>query len=330
MTEAKAPQTVLVTGGSGFIGQSICDQLAKSGHSVINLDRRKCEISGVSQYPFDLDNNQIKGILQLTKPQSVIHLADAHTLFSNHMDIDPAVCYEINVAKTINLLNQTVHAGVKNFIFGSSNTVYPNNTSGSPHNEFDPLNINDLHAHSKIVIEQALQHYHHAYPHMNFMSLRYFDVSGVDHQRKCTKYDVVDHVIATLVRGSLNGKTVDINRAPYITVNGMVKTDFVHVCDVAQAHVNVLNYMKIHRSDHCQTFNLGSGVSYDILQVIDLIQQITNCAISLTEPLPTATVEHCVADITKAEQLLGWVPKYTLTDMITHCVTRENQTQKLK
>ena len=111
MSEAK---TILVTGGSGYIGGMVCKLLVDEGHNVINVDRRKKEIPGVTLYPFDLDNSQIKGVIQLTKPDTIMHFAAEHEV-ARSME-EPDRYYWNNVANTIALLNHAVEAGVKNFV----------------------------------------------------------------------------------------------------------------------------------------------------------------------------------------------------------------------
>src|SRR6056300_1237058 len=94
-------KTILVTGGSGFIGTVVCKQLVEAGHNVINIDRKKKDIEGVTQYPFEIDNHQVKGLIMLVKPDAIIHLAADHEV-GRSME-EPSVFYANNVANTINL-----------------------------------------------------------------------------------------------------------------------------------------------------------------------------------------------------------------------------------
>jgi len=153
-------KTVLVTGGSGYIGTQVCVDLVAHGYNVVNIDHKKKDIEGVTQYPFDIDNHQTKGILQLVKPDVIIHLAAYHSVpesFDN-----PGAYYYNNVANTINLLNSAVEAGCKQFIFSSSSTVY---------NPVSPY------GRSKRMVEEIMCDFQDAYD-IRCLSLRYFNAAG--------------------------------------------------------------------------------------------------------------------------------------------------------
>jgi len=115
-------KTVLITGGSGYIGGMVCRLLVDSGHNVINIDRRKKDIPGVTLYPFDIESKQVDGIIKLTKPDTIMHFAADHEV--GRSVLEPDVFYWNNVSNTIYLLNSAVKNGVKNFIFSSSSSVY--------------------------------------------------------------------------------------------------------------------------------------------------------------------------------------------------------------
>ena len=114
-------KTILVTGGSGFIGSVTCSLLVQAGHNVINVDRVKRELPGVTQYPFDIDNHQLKGVIELTKPDAVIHLAADHSVPESL--VNPASTYNNNVANTISLLDHSINAGVKHRLTNNSDEI---------------------------------------------------------------------------------------------------------------------------------------------------------------------------------------------------------------
>ena len=153
-------KTVLVTGGSGYIGGVVCRLLVDAGHNVVNLDRAKKQIPGVNQYPFDIDNHQVKGIIKLIKPDTIIHLAADHEV--GRSVLEPNVFYKNNVANTIDLLDHAVESGVKNFIFSSSSSVYGDidtfpTTEDTPKAPVSPYGL------SKSIIEDILPDYEKAY-----------------------------------------------------------------------------------------------------------------------------------------------------------------------
>ena len=146
-------KAVVITGGSGFIGSNVAKLFVDSGFNVINIDRKKREIAGVTQYPFEIDNKQVKGIIELIKPLAVIHIAANNSVPQSV--IDPMPTYTDNVLQTISLLNTCVGAGVQNFIYASSSSVY-----GS--NECIPFKIEDnvdkrMLTESPALREQSLQ-----------------------------------------------------------------------------------------------------------------------------------------------------------------------------
>ena len=122
MNESNAEaKTVLVTGGSGYIGGMVCRLLVAAGHNVINVDRVKKEIPGVTQYPFDINNSQIKGVIEMVKPDAIIHLAALHSVPKS---IAEAKQYYVNnVENSIKLLDHAIDGGVKHIIFSIKNII---------------------------------------------------------------------------------------------------------------------------------------------------------------------------------------------------------------
>lgn len=321
----REPKTVLVTGGSGFIGNLTCRLLVQAGHNVINVDRKKCEIPGVHQYPFDIDNHQLKGILQLTKPDTIIHLAAAHQVADSF--IDPAGYYTNNVANTINLLNHAVAAGVKNFIFSSSSSVY-GGSKGKPTLETDALNPISPYGRSKAMIESILADYEKAYSVMKFVSLRYFNAAGADPDGQCGyTQDPPGHLIPIAVQRALADETVAIFGTDYPTKDGTAERDYTHVYDIARAHINAMNYLD--DGNESTVFNLGAGKPHTIKEVISAIENETGKTISVfLERERQGDPASTWADITKAREVLGWEPIYGLNDIVKHAVAWEKKRRK--
>ena len=321
----REPKTVVVTGGSGFIGNLTCRLLVAAGHNVINIDKKKCEIPGVHQYPFDIDNHQIKGILQLTKPDTIIHLAASHQVFNSF--IDPAGYYTNNVSNTITLLNHAVEAGVKNFIFSSSSTVY-GGSDGTPTKETAPLNPISPYGRSKAMIETILADYEQAYSNMKFVSLRYFNAAGADPEGQCGyTQDPPGHLIPIVVQRALANETVVVFGTDFPTKDGTAERDFTHVYDIARAHINAMNYLD--DGNDSAVFNLGAGKPYSIKEVIAAVEKETGCNIDVfLERERPGDAAKTWADTTKAKEVLGWEPIYTFNDIIAHAVAWEKKRKK--
>ena len=306
-------KTILVTGGSGFIGTVLCKLLVSAGHNVINLDRKKKKIEGVSQYPFDIDNNQVKGIIKLVRPDSIIHLAADHEV--GRSVIDPAVYYANNVANTINLLNCAVDAGVKEFVFSSSSSVYGNASTPTP--ETHDCNPQSPYARSKLIIETILEDYRKAYD-FNYIILRYFNAAGAmpDLSHGYTQ-SPASHLIPALCISALKQETFTVNGNSYNTPDGTAQRDYTHVYDVATAHLAALNY--IHDQETSDVFNIGCGNSYSILDVMNAVIEKHARAIEYdVGPARPGDIAATNADTTKAKELLGWQPQFTLKDIVSH------------
>ena len=321
-------KTILVTGGSGFIGTVICKQLVEAGHNVINIDRKKKDIEGVTQYPFEIDNHQVKGLIMLVKPDAIIHLAADHEV-GRSME-EPSVFYANNVANTINLLNCAVEAGVKEFIYSSSSSVY-GNTNVLPTPESEPCDPKSPYARTKHMVEQILEDYRKAYD-FNYISLRYFNAAGAmpDLSHGYTQ-DPATHLVPVLCRKAVVGETLTINGNDYNTVDGTAARDYTHVCDIARAHLSALDYL--HDTETSDVINIGAGGSTTVLELIATLAEcdVTENAVStVIGPRRVGDVAQTCADINKAKNLLGWEPQYSLSDILTHAYAWEKKHKRKK
>lgn len=323
MTESR---TILVTGGSGFIGTSVCKLLVDAGHNVINIDRKKKEIEGVTQYPFDLDNHQVRGIIKLIRPDSIIHLAADHEV--GRSMIDPAVYYANNVANTIALLNNAVEAGVKEFIYSSSSSVY-GNTNNLPTPESEPCSPESPYARSKLMVEQILEDYSKSYD-FKYISLRYFNAAGaMPDLSHGYNQEPASHLIPILCRTAIDGDKFIVNGNNYNTSDGTAHRDYTHVYDIATAHLAALNYMR--DNPNSEVFNIGCGESHSILDVMNAVIEKHTKAIEYdVGPARPGDIAATNADTTKAKELLGWEPQFTLKDIVSHAYDWQKKHKRKK
>ena len=312
-------KTVLVTGGSGFIGSITCKLLVDSGFNVINIDRVKSSLDGVTQYPFDIDNHQLKGVIELTKPDAVIHLAADH---SAPLSIkDPASTYANNVANSISLLNHSINAGVKHFIFSSSSSVYGDSET-ILNAESDIPNPKTPYGRSKLIIENVLKDYADAYE-MNYASLRYFNAAG-SYEGLGYNLTPKQHLIPILVEKSLKGETFTLNGSDYDTPDGTCIRDYTHVFDVASAHVSALNYLM--DGGDSNIFNIGGGSGTSIKQVIEEVEKQTEKPLMIdVGPKRDGDAERTDANIVKAFEILGWEPQNMLEDIVRDEITFQSK-----
>lgn len=303
-------KTILVTGGSGFIGSVTCKLLVDSGHNVINIDRIKRPQEGVTQYPFDIDNHQLKGVIQLTKPDAIIHLAADHSVPKSIND--PATYYYNNVANTIALLNNAVKAGVKNFVFSSSSSVY-GDSEFLLNSEDDPTFPKTPYGRTKVIVESILRDYSKVYD-FNHVSLRYFCAAG-SYEGLGYRLDPKEHILPILIDKALNDEVFTINGDDYDTIDGTNVRDYTHVFDIASAHIAALNYLFDKKESNL--FNIGGGSPQSIKQVITEVEKQLDKKVKVEiGPRREGDAVKTDANISKSLDLLGWEPLYNIEDIV--------------
>ena len=315
-------KTILVTGGSGFIGSITCKFLVDSGHNVINIDRTKRQQDGVHQYPFDIDNHQLEGVIALTKPDAVIHLAADHSVPKSLMS--PAETYYNNVANSIALLKNCVKNGVKHFVFSSSSSVY-GNSDFIVNSESDPTNPLTPYGKSKRMLEQILIDFNKAYD-FNFASLRYFNAAG-SFEGLGYNMNPKEHLVPIVVEKALNGETFTINGDDYDTKDGTCERDYTHVADIASAHVAALNYL--FDGGAGGIFNIGGGSSSSIKEVVAEVEKQLDITID-TEvgPKREGDPDKTSANVNWALEEFGWESSYTLEDIVKDEIAYQQSQQK--
>lgn len=323
MSEQK---TVLVTGGSGFIGTMVCLQLVEAGYNVINIDRdkKKKELPGTTLYPFDISNHQVDGIIQLTKPDTIIHLAADHEVGRSVQE--PHVFYQNNVANTIALLNSALEAGVKNFVFSSTSSVY-GDTHSFPTAESEPMLPVSPYGRSKAFVEDLLWDYTHAHS-MRFVSLRYFNAAGADpDMRHGYTQDPASHLVPIVCRSALGGDTLSVYGNDYDTTDGTCERDYTHVWDIASAHLSAMEYLD--NDGNSDVFNIGAGNSTSVLGIVDALRETTGVTVDyeFVDRRP-GDPPKTYSDISKAQKVLGWTPKYNINDIVQHAYQWEQNKRK--
>ena len=315
-------KTILVTGGSGFIGSITCKFLVDSGHNVINIDRTKRQQDGVHQYPFDIDNHQLEGVIALTKPDAVIHLAADHSVPKSLMS--PAETYYNNVANSIALLKNCVKNGVKHFVFSSSSSVY-GNSDFFVNSESDPTNPLTPYGKSKRMLEQILIDFNKAYD-FNFTSLRYFNAAG-SFEGLGYNMNPKEHLVPIVVEKALNGETFTINGDDYDTKDGTCERDYTHVADIASAHVAALNYL--FDGGAGGIFNIGGGSSSSIKEVVAEVEKQLDITMD-TEvgPKREGDPDKTSANVNWALEEFGWESSYTLEYNVKDEIAYQQSQQK--
>ncbi len=311
--EINNEKAIVVTGGSGFIGSNVCELLVASGYNVINIDRRKREIPGVTQYPFEINTKQVKGVIELIQPEAVIHIA-ANNSVPNSV-VDPKTTYHDNVEQTISLLNVCVEAGVKNFMFASSSSVY--GTSINEEGEFketDPTSPVNPYGRSKQICEKIIKDYAEVYD-MNYSILRLFNVAGSNDGKNGYQKQPYLHVLPIIIEKALLGEKFEVCGNDYPTEDGTCLRDYTHINDIARGFLVAMH--QLFDTGESMVFNLGNSNPVSVLELIDVVGK------ELGEPVEYEIVPsrkgdmiQTHADITAARTVLGWEPTNTIADIV--------------
>lgn len=303
-------KTILVTGGSGFIGSVTCTILKESGFNVINLDRTKRQLEGVTQYPFDIDNHQVKGLIDVVRPEAVVHLAANHSVPESITD--PAGTYYNNVANSVSLLKQCVDSGVKHVVFSSSSSVY-GNSEFLLNSEIDPTDPLTPYGRSKLMIENVLEDFSNAYD-FSYTALRYFNAAG-SYNGLGYQLDPKSHILPILVEKALKDEVFTINGDDFDTPDGTCMRDYTHVVDIAMAHMSALNYL--FDGGKSGAFNIGGGSSNSIKDLVAEVGKQLGKEVKVEiGPRRDGDPAKTSANIAKAFDEMGWESNLTIEDII--------------
>jgi UDP-arabinose 4-epimerase len=315
---------ILVTGGAGFIGSHTCKALVAHGLQPIafdNLSRGHREmvrwgpfVEGDILQPADLDQ-----AFELYQPKSVVHFAAL--AYVGESVAQPLVYYQNNVSGLINVLDAMVRHGADTIVFSSSCTVYgiPDTL---PIAETAPQRPISPYGRSKMMCEQILAHVAAAHP-LRVALLRYFNACGADPDGALSeRHDPETHLIPLAVdAASGRGPPLQIFGADYPTKDGTCERDFIHVSDLAAAHVAALRH--IANGADILTLNLGTGRSYSILEIVSAIERVTRRQVPVIHagrrPGDPPTL---VADPSRAKRLLDFRPKYSDLEAIIETTWR--------
>lgn len=316
-------KTILVTGGSGFIGSVTCTILKESGFNVINLDRTKRQLDGITQYPFDIDNHQLKGLIDVVRPEAVIHLAANHSVPESISD--PAGTYYNNVANSVSLLKQCIDSGVKHVVFSSSSSVY-GNSDYLLNSEIDPTDPLTPYGRSKLMIENVLEDFSNAYD-FSYTALRYFNAAG-SYNGLGYQLDPKSHILPILVEKALKDEVFTINGDDFDTPDGTCMRDYTHVVDIAMAHMSALNYL--FDGGKSGAFNIGGGSSNSIKDLVAEVGKQLGKEVKVEiGPRRDGDPAKTSANIAKAFDEMGWESNLTIEDIIRDEIEYQKAVLKL-
>jgi UDP-glucose 4-epimerase len=312
---------ILVVGGAGYIGSHMVKRLLADGHQVIVVDNLSTgyQDAVLSKTFYQVDIASHFGINQVFKD----HIIDAVFHFASYIQVGesvtaPAKYYENNVSATLTLLQAMVDAGVKKFVFSSTAAVF-GNPEYSPIDENHPKRPINPYGHSKLMVEQILKDFDHAYA-LKSVCLRYFNAAGADPEGQLgERHEPETHLIPLVLQAASGRRSaISIFGNDYDTPDGTCVRDYIHINDLADAHVKAIEYLNSGNSS--DVFNLGNGKGFSVKEIIHAAEKVTGKSIPINyEARRAGDPPILVADATKAQKILGWSPHYTeVGEIIQH------------
>ena len=321
-------KAVLVTGGAGYVGSHTCKLLAKNGYLPVTVDRyfREGLVSYGPNYNLNLPQevNRLDEIITRYNITSCIHFAGSTSVPESVAD--PSLYYKNNLIVTISLLDKLIECGVKTFVYSSSAATY-----GDPGMQLcmetdvcEPINSYGA---TKLMMEQVCKDYRTAYG-LSSVGLRYFNAAGADPEGDVGELRKKEtHIIPLAIAAAKQGNTFKIFGDQYPTDDGTCVRDYVHVMDLADAHIKALNYAS--QNPVAEVFNLGSGEPASNQQLVDAVQKhagTMNVEMHDNRPGDPA---YLVADISKVKEILEWEPTQSSIDnVVATAVQWYNKTHK--
>lgn len=303
-------------GGAGYIGSHTARVLRKWGHDVAVYDNLSTGHASLT-HGFELITGDIQNGNKLTAAlrgaEAVLHFA-AHAYVGESVS-NPRKYFQNNVVGGLTLLNCVLDAGIEKLVFSSTCAVYGMPSTVPIREDFPRQPINPYGA-TKLAFECALEAYAGAYP-MRFVSLRYFNAAGADESGEIGElHDPETHLIPSALQAVRGTRpSLEIYGDDYPTQDGTCIRDYIHVSDLAEAHVRALDYLQ--RGGTPTALNLGTGQGYSVKQVIQTVEKVAGKRVPLRYvPRRPGDPPVLVADPTRARNELGWQAKRSLDDVV--------------
>ncbi|KQQ60921.1 UDP-glucose 4-epimerase [Rhizobium sp. Leaf311] len=309
---------VLVVGGAGYIGSHTCLLLAERGYEPVVFDNLS---NGHEEFvrwgPFEhgdiRDRARLDEVFSKHQPEAVLHFAALIEVGESVKN--PVAFYDNNVLGALTLLSATMDAGIKAFVFSSTCATYglPERV---PLDETHPQAPINPYGRTKWVVEQALKDFS-TYKGLKSVMLRYFNAAGADFEGRIGEWHKPEtHAIPLAIEAALDRRQgFKVFGTDYDTRDGTCVRDYIHILDLADAHVRAVDYLLA--GGETVELNLGTGTGTTVKELLDTISEVSG------RPFPVEYTERREGDSTtlvanndKAREVLGWEPQYTLTDII--------------
>ena len=313
-----AGETVLVVGGAGYIGSHTCLDLANKGYKPVVFDNfsnghREFVKWGPAEEGDIRDRARLDEVLAKHKPSAILHFAALIEVGESVKD--PISFYENNVIGTLTLLSAAQAAGINAFVFSSTCATYglPQSVPLDETHRQVPINP---YGRTKYIVEQALADYDQ-YKSLRSVVLRYFNAAGADFEGRIGEWHQPEtHAIPLAIDAALGRRQgFKVFGSDYKTRDGTCVRDYIHVLDLADAHVRAVEYLLT--GGDSVALNLGTGTGTTVKELLGAIEEVSN------RPFPVEYIGRregdshtLVANNDKARDVLGWVPQYDLSQII--------------
>lgn len=309
---------ILVTGGAGYIGSHTVRKLKDAGHSILIFDNLSSghldAIRNFKLFKGDLaSKDDLEKVFSENRFDAVVHFAGS--IEAGESMMDPKRFFDNNLVNGINLLEAMLRHDVKKIVFSSTAAVY-GEPKKMPIEETDPKNPTNIYGETKLMFEKVLDAYDHAYG-LKSVCLRYFNATGADPSGEIGPDHKNKTHLLTLTLLTALGKrdAIKIFGTDYPTEDGTGVRDYVHVNDLADAHVLALDFLQ--KENNSEKFNLGNEKGTSVREVIELSKKISNKDFKVIEqPRREGDPAELFASSQKAKNILGWKPKFPNMEQI--------------
>ena len=311
--------SILVTGGAGYIGSHTVYKLIEDGRDVVIIDNLETgHIEAIHPkarfYKGDIrDKEFLNDVFSKEKIEAVIHFA-ANSLVGESMK-NPLKYYDNNLYGTKVLLNSMIENNIKNIVFSSTAAVY-GEPEKFPIEETDKTEPTNTYGETKLAMEKMFKWTEVAYD-LKYVSLRYFNACGAHSSGEIGEAHNPETHLIPLILQVPNGKreSISIYGDNYNTKDGTCIRDYIHVTDLAKAHILAVDYLLA--GNESNIFNLGNGKGFSVKEVIDVARKVTENEIpSIVAPKREGDPAVLIASSNKAKEILGWMPEYNSLEEI--------------
>lgn len=311
---------VLLTGGAGYVGAHAAKVLSQAGHQVVVLDNLfRGHRWAVQWGPLEVadltDEDAVRRVFQAHQPEAVMHFAAL--AYVGESMTQPGRYFRNNVEGTLKLLRVMQDHGVQDLVFSSTCATYGTPAS-LPIREDNPQQPVNPYGESKLIVEQALRWYAECHG-LRYAALRYFNAAGCDPDGETGECHIPEtHLIPCILEAALGQReALDIFGDDFPTPDGTCQRDYIHVCDLASAHLKALHHLRA--GGPSLKLNLGTGQALSVRQMVQMVERISGRKVPLRiAPRRAGDPPALVADPSKAQKTLSWQPQHSSLEEIVH------------